>query len=200
MKRQEREETILRSLKKLDYLTTSQIQKIHNLKSDRNAQRVLKQMEEYLHVMKDGQNIYYLNANGRFLVDCKKIRRSTGNIQHFIMRNYIYIAYHYPSTWRNEIRIKSEGETKKDTVVNVADAMFKQGDAYTIVEVDNTQKMRKNKLKIEKYRILKERGAFGMLAPKFVWITTTEYKRNELLALNKEKGLDCTVFTVKDFN
>lgn len=199
MIRQKREEAILLSLKKLDYLTRSQIQKIHNLKSDRNAQRVLKQMDEYLNVIRDGENIYYLNANGRELVGCNKVRKSTGNIHHFLMRNYVYIAYRYPSTWKNEIRIKSEGTTKKDTIINVADAIFKQGDAYTIVEVDNTQKMRKNKLKIEKYRLLKDRGSFGMLAPKFVWITTTEYKRTQLLELNQEKGLNAQIYTMKDF-
>lgn len=185
-------------MKKLDYLTRSQIQSIHNLKSDRNAQRVLKQMEKYVNVFRDGENVYYLNAAGRALVDCNKVRKSTGNVQHYIMRNHLYVAFNCPNTWQNEIRIKSEGLTKKDNVVCVADALFKKGDAYTIVEVDNTQKMRKNQTKIEKYRTLKQRGSFGMMAPSFIWITTTDYRREELLKLSQ--GLNTQVFTISDFN
>jgi hypothetical protein len=185
-------------LKKLDYLTRGQIQRIHNLKSDRNAQRVLKQMEEYLCVMRNGENIYYLNAKGRALVNCDKVRKSTGNVQHYIMRNYLYIACGCPATWRNEIRITNEGATKKDRVICVPDALFNHGDFHTVVEVDNTQTMKKNQAKIERYRILKQRLAFGMIAPKFVWITTTEHRRNELLKLSE--GLQTQVFTLADFN
>jgi hypothetical protein len=185
-------------LKKLDYLTRGQLQRIHNLKSDRNAQRVLKQMEEYLSVMRSGENIYYLNAKGRALVNCDKVRKSTGNVQHYIMRNYIYIAVGCPASWRNEIRVISEGATKKDKVICVPDALYKQGDQFVIVEVDNTQTMKKNQAKIEKYRILKQRLAFGMIAPKFVWITRSEHRRNELLKLSE--GLQTQVYTMADYN
>jgi hypothetical protein len=198
IKRRKREENILLSLKKLDYLTRGQIQRIHNLKSDRNAQRVLKQMEEYLCVMRNGENVYYLNSKGRALVNCDKVRKSTGNVQHYIMRNYIYIAAGCPANWRNEIRITSEGSTKKDKVVCIPDALYNHGDFYTVVEVDNTQTMKKNQAKIEKYRMLKQRLAFGMIAPKFIWITTTEHRRQELLKLSD--GLQTQVFTLADFN
>src|SRR5699024_11393308 len=42
----ERKENILLSLKKLDYLTIKQLQKLHDLKSGRNAYRVMKRSEE----------------------------------------------------------------------------------------------------------------------------------------------------------
>ncbi|WP_409276375.1 replication-relaxation family protein (plasmid) [Neobacillus sp. SCS-31] len=187
-------------MKKLDFLTRGQIQSIHKLKSDRNAQRVLKQMEEYLNVIRSGENIYYLNAAGRSLVNCDKVRKSTGNVQHYIMRNYLYIAYSCPQSWDNEIRITSEGKSKKDTVTCVADAVFKRGDFYTVIEVDNTQTMKKNQVKIQKYRTLKDRFTFGPVAPKFVWITTTENRRKELIKLNEDKGLVAEVFTLTDFN
>lgn len=192
-----REETILRSLKRLDYLTRGQLQAIHNLKSDRNAQRVLKQMSDYLSVFRDGEHIYYLNSVGRALVNCDKIRKRTGNVQHYIMRNYLYIAFNCPASWRNEMRIRSEGKAKKETVVCIADALFKEGDRYVVVEVDNTQTMKRNQAKIERYRVLKQRGAFGMIAPKFVWITTTEHRRRELTKLCE--GLNVQVFTINDF-
>lgn len=166
------------------------------MKSDRNTLRVLKQMEEYISVFRDGENIYYLNAKGRELVNCDKVRKRTGNVQHYLMRNYIYMAYGCPVTWKNEIRIRS-GSTKKDTVTCVADALFKQGSTYCIVEVDNTQKMKQNQSKIERYKILKERAAFGMLAPKFIWITTTEYRKKELLRMSE--GLHVEVYVISDF-
>lgn len=155
-------------------------------------------MEDYVSVIRDGENVYYLNANGRALVNCEKVRKRTGNIDHYIMRNHLYIAMGCPATWRNEIRIVNEGASKKDKVVCVADALFKQGDAYCIVEVDNTQTMKKNQAKVEKYRKLKERMAFGMMAPKFIWITSTDYRRNELRKLSE--GLNVEIYTTADFN
>lgn len=154
-------------------------------------------MEEYISVIRNGEYIYYLNAKGRELVNCDKIRKSTGNIEHYIMRNYIYIMCHCPDSWKNEIRFKSIGNTKKDTVICVADAYFKHGDAYVLVEVDNTQKMNKNKIKIQNYKTLKERGAFGSMIPNFIWITTTEYRRKELIKLCE--GLSAHIYTLSDF-
>ncbi|RFU70354.1 hypothetical protein D0469_07065 [Peribacillus saganii] len=195
MKKNQRQESILLSLKKLDYLTRSQIQIIHDLKSDRNAQRVLKAMEEYLHVIKDGENIYYLNSKGRELIDCDKVRKSTGNIQHYIMRNYLYIVLGCPSEWENEMKITHiEGNEK---ITCRPDALIKKGDIYTVIEVDNTQTMKKNLEKIDKYRVLRQRGAFGFFAPKFIWITTTEHRRKELMAASQ--GLNVEVYTVSDF-
>ncbi|WOD61745.1 replication-relaxation family protein [Niallia taxi] len=197
LEKMNRQESILRSLKMLDFLTRSQIQRIHDLKSDRNAQRVLKQMEEYLNVIKDGEYIYYLNAKGRELVDCNKVRKRTGNVQHYIMRNHLYIAFRCPKTWLNERRIISKSVSGKEEIKCVADAVFMKGDAHCIVEVDNTQTMKRNEKKIEKYRILRQRNSFGMMAPHFIWITTTEHRRKELIELHK--GLNIQVFTVADF-
>ncbi|POD43921.1 hypothetical protein BKM15_26465 [Pseudomonas syringae pv. syringae] len=182
-------------MKKLDYLTRSQIQIIHDLKSDRNAQRVLKQMEEYLHVINVGENIYYLNANGREVIGCDKVRKSTGNVQHYIMRNYLYIELGCPSEWKNEMKI-TNGEGR-DKIACIADALIKKGDFFTVIEVDNTQTMKENQKKVDKYRTLRYRGAFGMFAPKFVWITTTEHRRKELLKANE--GLHVEVYTITDF-
>lgn len=154
-------------------------------------------MEDFLSSCREGENIYYLNSSGREIVNCEKVRKKTGNVLHYIMRNYLYIAFNCPGDWRNEIRIKSEGKTKKDTIICVADALFKRGDQFHIVEVDNTQTMKKNQMKIEKYRVLKHRGTFGMMAPKFIWITTTEYRRRELKKLSE--GLNTEVYTLTDF-
>lgn len=192
----QRQERILQSLKRLDYLTTSQLLKLHGLKSERNARKTMQDLAEYVHVMRDGENIYYLNAKGRATVDCKKIRKSTGNVRHFIMRNGIYIKYGSPTDWKSEMRITSKGATKKDTVTNVADALFKRNNAWHIVEVDNTQNMAKNTVKISKYRELVARGTFGNVQPVFIWVTTTASRRAKLLKACE--GLQVVVYVYGD--
>jgi len=181
----------------LDYLTRSQLQLIHGLKSDRNARRILAQMSDQINVKKEGQCVYYLNAKGREIVGCQKVRKGTGNVDHYLMRNTLYIAFGMPDTWKNEIKITSKGLTKKDTVTNIADALFKYQNTFHIVEVDNTQTMAKNKVKMEKYRLLIERKAFGDVPPVFIWITTTELKRKYLQELCK--GLTGQFFLVSEF-
>lgn len=57
--------------------------------------------------------------------------------------------------------------------------------------------MKKNKVKIDKYRRLIERNSFkGM--PKLYWVTTTEYRRQSLLELCE--GLDVTVYLDSEIN
>lgn len=188
----QREEAILLSLKKLDYLSRSQIQKLHRLKSDRNAQRVLKNMSDYLNNFKDGENIYYLNEEGRERVGATKAMKKTTQARHYIMRNTLFIGYGCPSTWKNEIKLEVKGK-----VSVIADAIFKNNNQFHIIEVDHTQKMVKNKGKIERYKKLIELNVFEK-KPKFIWITTTELRRKQLQAACE--GLDVRVYTVKDFN
>lgn len=156
----------------------------------------MQDLQEYVNVLKDGENVYYLSAKGRATVDCKKIRKSTGNIRHFIMRNGIYIKYGCPATWKNEMKITSKGATKKDTVTNVADALFKRNDAWHIVEVDNEQRWLKNTAKIAKYRELVRRGTFGSVQPVFIWVTATASRRAKLL--KAMEGLQVVVYVYGD--
>ena len=191
MKRQQREENILLSLKKLNYLSRSQLQTLHNLKSDRNASKVLKSMEKYINSFRDGENIYYLNKEGRERVNSQKVLKKTIQARHYIMRNSIYIAFNSPSDWKNEMKLQVPKKVKV-----IADALFTVDKRYHIVEVDHTQKMTKNKGKMERYRKLMELKAFDK-EPKFIWITTTELRRKQLLELCE--GLDVQVFTAREF-
>ncbi|MFS1516100.1 replication-relaxation family protein [Bacillus sp. SCS-151] len=191
LKRHQREEAILLSLKKLDYLNRSQLQILHNLGSDRNASRVLKGMDDYLSYFREGENVYYLNKVGREAVDCDKVRKRTLQTQHYIMRNYLYIAHGCPSSWQNEMSLEVKGVVKV-----IADALFVKDRRYYIIEVDHTQKMLENKSKVERYRKLIEAGVFER-KPVFRWITTTEYRRKKLTKLCE--GFDAMVFTINEF-
>ena len=189
-----REESILLSLKKLDYLTRKQLQILHDLKSDRNAQRILKEMDKYLSSFYDGHNVYYLNKEGRERVNCDVIRKKTHNVNHYLMRNDVYIDYECPESWRNEIRfISQKGKSK---FVVVCDATFEKDGITYLVEIDNTQTMKKNRVKIEKYRRMIERNVFGGM-PRLIWVTTTPYRAELLKELCD--GLEVGIYLTTDF-
>jgi hypothetical protein len=187
--KQQRIENILLSLKRFDYLTRAQLQFIHNLKGDRNANRILTGMDEYLHHFRHGlEKVYYLSKAGRERVGAEVVRKKTPNIQHFLLRNQLWIHLGYPHTWENEIKI-----TVKDISV-VCDAKFNMKDKNLgIVEVDISQPMIKNKAKIDKYRKIKE-----MTGNEFhlIWVTELESRKTKLLELMK--GLPGHVFTLKE--
>jgi Replication-relaxation len=183
----QREYQILLSLKKCDYLSRSQIQRIHNLGKDRNAQRILQGMARYLSSFRDKENVYYLSKEGREMVDATKVRKKTPQVQHYLMRNEIFLAFQQPFTWKNEIRFKLNGKP-----LLVSDAVFNYGDINFHVEVDCTQSMAKNRKKVEKYKRLNEVRPLEL-----IWITTNEYRRKALQKLCE--GLKVSVYTTEDF-
>jgi Replication-relaxation len=186
-------ENILLSLKKLSYLSRSQIQALHDLGGERNAQKILKSMSEYLNSFREGETVYYLSKEGRERIGASRVNKKTTTAQHYIMRNTLYIGYQSPETWKNEIRFSVEG-----IATVICDATFTHGEQRYIIEVDYTQKMNVNKAKIQKYKKLIDAGVFENVPPKFVWITTTEYRRKQLQKLSKD--LDVQVFTISEFN
>ncbi|MET3088743.1 replication-relaxation family protein [Priestia megaterium] len=190
-KKEQRTDQILLSLKKLDFLNRTQIQTLHDLGSDRNARKVMQNLDEYVHYFRDGEKIYYLSKEGRERVDCNKVRKKTIQARHYIMRNYLYIAYGCPDTWENEVLLEIEGHVKV-----VCDAIFEKGGSDHIIEIDHTQKMSVNKLKINKYRQLFNSGAYK-IKPKLIWMTTTDYRRKQLLKFCE--SLNVEVFTITDF-
>lgn len=190
--KEQRTENILYSLKRLGFLTRKQLQVLHNLGGDRNASRVMKDLEEYVSSFRDSEKIYYLNKEGRERIGSKKILKRSNQFRHYIMRNDIYIAYECPKTWKQEVKMNVKG-----IVSVIADALFTDNGRYHIVEVDHEQKMSANRIKMQKYRKLIECNVFEK-TPKFIWYTTTEYRRKQLQKLCE--GLDCNIFTVTDFH
>lgn len=186
--KQQRIENILLSLKKQSYMTRKQLQTLHRLGGDRNANRVLKDMSEYLHSFKHGmENVYYLSKQGRERVNSKVIRKKTAQVEHFLLRNQLWIHLKCPITWKNEMKIKAEGLTIR------CDAMFYQGKTPVFVEVDVSQPMMRNKAKIEKYKKLKEISDQEFY---LVWVTALESRRATLKELMK--GLSGKVYTLNE--
>lgn len=190
--KEQRIENILLSLKKLGFLSRKQIQVLHELGGDRNASRVMKDIEQYVSSFRDGEKIYYLNKEGRERIGCRKVLKRTNQFRHYIMRNDIYIAYNCPQSWKQEVKMNVQG-----VATIIADALFTENGKYHIVEIDHEQKMNANRLKMEKYRKFIECRVFEQ-KPQFTWYTTTEFRRKELAKLCE--GLNCNIFTVTDFH
>ncbi|WP_235822792.1 replication-relaxation family protein [Cytobacillus massiliigabonensis] len=187
MKKQQRMEEILLSLKKCDFLSREQLQKIHKLGQDRNAQRVLSNMEEYLsHFLENRKKIYYLNAAGRELVQAEKKRTKNTQVNHYLMRNDLYIAKGKPSTWQNEVKI-----TINDISL-IADAAFISNKLHHFIEIDFKQSMAKNIQKIKRYKKL------STYNPQFalIWVTTTPYRKKKLQQLCE--GLKIQIYLWED--
>lgn len=180
-------EEILLSLKKCDYLSREQLQKMHRLGQDRNAQRILSNMNEFIsHFTEDRKKIYYLNAAGREMVQAEKVRKKTPLVNHYLMRNDLFIAKGRPSTWENEVKISV------NDISLIADAAFIFNKLHQFIEIDYKQSMSKNIQKINKYKKLYTYN------PQFVliWVTTTAYRKKRIVDLCKE--LKCQVYLWDD--
>jgi Replication-relaxation len=187
-------------LKKMDYLNRDQIQTLLEFTSVRSTNRFLLEMKPYLSSFRDGYDtIYYLNAEGRHKIGCQRIRKKTIQARHYIMRSQVYVAFQCPEYWRNELTIE-DANNKKNRIV--CDALFKVNGISYILEVDNEQKIYKNKLKIERYKAIETAGIFQndpnffRKFPELVWITTSEYRRKQLKEMCG--GLQHEVYTFDD--
>ena len=192
----QREEAILSSLNKLDYLSRSQIQRLHGLAGDRNARRILANMKPYLASFRGdtGESVYYLNKAGRERVNAVNVRQKSAQVGHYIMRNDAYIHFGAPAEWKNEAKITVEG-----VVTVIADAYFRHNQRRCFLEVDHTQHMSKNREKVDRYRKMKDAGVFQEkygYYPKLIWITLTEARRAQISELCE--GLDSAVYVWSD--
>lgn len=186
--KQQRIENILLTLKKFDFMTRSQLQAVHNLKGDRNANRFLNDMSQYLCSYRHGlENVYYLSKEGRERIKCEVIRKKTPNIQHFLLRNQLWIYLKCPSSWQNEIKV-NVGDTSI-----ICDAKYNMNGVPVFVEVDISQPMNVNKRKIDKYKRMKEltNEPFHL-----AWVTEIGSRRPKLIELCE--GLSGRVFTFNE--
>jgi SOS-response transcriptional repressor LexA len=191
----QRQMAILSSLNKLDFLTRSQIQRLHNLGSDRNACRVLANMKEYLNSFRLDENVFYLNKKGRELVGSTKKLSRSAQIKHILMRNEFYIYYGCPGVWYIEKEIVINGKTYVKP-----DVIFKT-DRFYFLEVDHTQSMINNKRKINKYVELKQTGAFQQqygYFPLLLWLTTSKLRKEKLEKHCEEVRLETFVVTIDE--
>lgn len=176
-------------MKEFDFLTRSQLQQLHDLKGKRNANRFLKDIEEYLYTFHHGTEVvYYLSKAGRERVDDNKIRKKTSSINHILIRNQLRIVLRNPPTWENEVKMSY------NKISIIADAKYiSNNNIPVLVEVDASQTMAINRKKIEKYKRIKEMSG---IAFNLVWVTELESRRTKLQELME--GLTGRVYTLGD--
>lgn len=186
-----REESILLSLKKLDYLSRSQLQRLHDLSGDRNARKVLDNMKQFIACFRgeNRENIYHLNKTGRERVGSEVIRQKTNQAGHYLMRADAYIHYAGNEDWRNELKF-----SVSDVVTVIPDAYFRFNQKRQFLEIDHLQHMNKNREKIERYKKLRDTGVLQKKIgyyPRLIWVTLTESRKEQLTEWCV--GLDCVV-------
>lgn len=192
----ERDERILLLLKRFDFMTRDQLNECLRLGTIRNTNRILHNLSDYLMSIREGyQTIYYLSKLGRLYVDCEKVRKKGGHVQHIVMRNEMWLFSSQPKDWKNEVKVSDSHTTV------ITDAMFTDSwDRKHFLEVDSTQTMKENRNKVKRYVELLNNGLVEEKLghfPTLVWLTTTEHRRDQL---KKEcAGLQAVmVFTISD--
>jgi hypothetical protein len=158
-------------------------------------------MKEYLHVRPSperyNENVYYLNQNGCELIGQKEERRWVQSVEHYLMRNDLFIYYEQPTPFdiEPEITIR-EGMTQK---IIKPDATFIKESRYHFLEVDRTQKMLENKKKIDHYTQL-----FPLIQSKYnqtpllVFYTHSPIRKEKIIRWCKQSNLPVEVLSRDD--
>ena len=208
-KKKHRQEKILFSLAKLGFLTRTHLRYLHDLKSNRNTSRIMKELEEYVHMKRhyerNGEAVYYLNKKGLEFTGCEKEFKWTDHVEHYLMRNDLYLYFGQPSDWRTEERLTFKMPVKNGARVSlkeyslVPDAIFTRNNRYHFIEVDRKQTMKENKRKIAIYKELKEgmKKHYGY-SPSLIFYTVTGARQKQLEAWCQEAGIPCKVFRKED--
>lgn len=192
-----REERIISTLDKLEFANRRQLQIINDLGGDRNANRILSEMErdKSIKSIRTEQKIYYVGNRGKEKVGSNKQTKDKGQVIHTLMRNDMYIHLGMPKDWSPEQPIDFEVEGEMNTLI--IDAVFTYKGEYQFVEIDNTQTMRTNKNKIDKYKDL------SMMiwendnhTPTLLWYTVSQNRKRLLKEYCEDKGVKAKVYSV----
>lgn len=188
----QRQERILSSLADLTYATREQLQVINNLSGDRNARRILFDMEKdkLINSVRYEQKIYYASNKGNERIGRSQTKLKKSWIIHTLMRNDLYIRLGMPKNWKKEATTSVGGE-----VLLISDARFKQGNDYFFVEVDNTQKMHANREKIKRYSelfklVYREYGSHSTL----IWYTLSGIRKERLRDACEKSGIKYKIY------
>ena len=163
--------------------------------------KVLGSMKEWLHVKpspeRANENVYYLNKNGCDYLGIEDERRWVQSVEHYLMRNDLYIHYEMPPGFQIEAEITINGGLVSKILR--ADGYFVKDGLHYFLEVDRMQKMVENKKKIELYS---ELGPLMLKKyethPYIVFFTNSQFRQQKLSQWCKEHNVKCSVYTKDD--
>ncbi|CDQ39570.1 replication-relaxation family protein [Virgibacillus salexigens] len=187
-----RQEKILSTLDDLNYATRKQLQVIEKLGGDRNAHRILHEMEKdkLISSIRAEQKIYYVSNKGKGVIGSHKGDLSKDRLTHTIMRNDLYIKLNMPKNWKEEQPI-TWGDDRKI----IPDAIFRKGNEFHFVEIDNRQKMQTNIEKIKQYKSL-SKAIFQDYkhTPTLIWYSLSDIRKEKLANECVKKGLKHIIY------
>jgi hypothetical protein len=161
--------------------------------------KVLGAMKDYVSIGNfKGKNVYYLNKKGRDLIGSENEVSWTLQLEHYLMRNDLFIHYGCPKSWVIEKKVSYGTVGTKEHYV-IPDARFKnEHNIWTFIEVDRIQTMSENRKKIERYAELSPIMQSQGQKPTIVFYTLRSSRKEKLNALCKEAGLDCVIYTQEE--
>ncbi|WP_335871985.1 replication-relaxation family protein [Bacillus sp. 2205SS5-2] len=214
--KQERIEKLLTTIDLLGVATIKQLMQIHDLKSYRNAARIISDtLSPFLNqTYYNKQKIFYLNKDGRELIGSNKEIKKSPIIEHTLLRNEVYLYCQCPRDWRVECRLESKqknlnlkaiqvsGLKPANSLKVVADAVYAKNGYVYFIEVDNMQTMLENQKKVEKYAeiIPKIRDQFNNACPILCVYTTTDTRKKKFAEMLQKKGIRHEVRTFGEIN
>lgn len=189
--RQERLESLLMTIDTLGMCKIKHLQQIHDLKSYRNACRVVKQLSSYIHeTFHNKEKVIYLNKDGRDLIGSRKEVKKNSLIEHTLLANEAYLYFRCPLDWKREYTLEEEtkitglklGGLQLAKKKVIADAAFSKNGYLHLIEIDNIRDMADNRKKIEMY--------LSLLRPsqKLFIFTTTEDRKRKFEEWMKDRG------------
>lgn len=191
---------ILSTIDFLGFASRSHIQAIHKLGDTRNANRVIRNMHEYLSYFRSEENVYYLNQKGRDMIGSTKEMKRNQQTEHYLMHNDIYIYLGCPSDWKIEspTSFKANVNLGGGIVSSKEITIISDGKCYInglrhYIEVDNARMMKENQKKIESYSLLKRVSDF-----KLIFYTSSEVRQKRLQDWCKEKDLNFKILSKTD--
>ncbi|MGM9987172.1 MAG: hypothetical protein ACI35O_08085 [Bacillaceae bacterium] len=202
MKSQERVESLLMTIDQLGVAKIKHLQMKHNLKSYRNACRVIKQLSPYVNeTFFNKEKVIYLNKNGRNLIGSDKEVKSTAALEHSLLRNEVYLHLNSPIDWKTEYPIESNntptwmqasGIKVAQSKKLISDAVYSRNGVHHFVEIDNTRHMIDNHHKLKTYAEIIPKLSYGKNYSLQIYTTTPDRKR-KFEKWAKELKLKCEV-------
>ncbi|WP_035430835.1 replication-relaxation family protein [Bacillus sp. UNC322MFChir4.1] len=196
-----RQMTILTLIRKLKFATRRHLMSIHDMGGIRNANRILKDMSQYVnYTIYKKEYVYYLNKKGRELFDDTEKIVPTSRLAHSLMRNEAWLYLFCPDDWRIEEPIRYKINDKKKTII--PDVKFKGEDGIlNAVEIDRTQMMNINSEKMNKYGELTTyyKNRYNGKVPIIHFFTVTEYRKKTLEQFAMKYGVYVKTYVVPEF-
>jgi hypothetical protein len=176
----------------MTYCTREQLQAIEQLGGDRNARRILLEMEKknLIKSIRYEKKVYYISNKGSERIGKGGVNLKRSWIQHTLMRNDLYILLGQPDDWKKEVPVVRNEET-----ILIPDAMYKQHGIFHFVEIDNTQTMKINLEKIRKYKdlFINMEKQFKH-KPVLIWHSLSPIRKEKLRAACEKAGLKFNIY------